>query len=179
MNMDVSSLEDDNNKPQKAESLQERNERLAEEMQNAFNVLAGLGNHNKMCSEHFQRDCVVVDVPLLLKVFNSGCQCLSCSGTSQVENSKMEGGVLTISWKCSEGHLGCWTSSKVLCQKNGQNVHTFTLLMAAGIFISGNNYDKLALFCRFLGLGVLYQRQLITGCKHILSFLRLRDIGSK
>jgi F0F1-type ATP synthase assembly protein I len=41
MNMDVSSLEDDN-KPQKAESLQERNERLAEEMQNAFNVLVNL-----------------------------------------------------------------------------------------------------------------------------------------
>jgi hypothetical protein len=27
--------------------------------------------------------------------------------------------------------------------------------MAAGIFISGNNYDKLALFCRFLGLGLV------------------------
>jgi hypothetical protein len=96
--MDVSSLEDHNNKPQKAESLQERNERLAKEMQNAFNVLAGLGNHNKMCIEHFRRDCVVVDVPLLLKVFNNGCECLTCLGTSQVENSKMEGGVLTISW---------------------------------------------------------------------------------
>ena len=67
-------------------------------MQNAFNVLAGLGNHNKMCIEHFRRDCVVVDVPLLLKVFNNGCECLTCLGTSQVENSKMEGGVLTISW---------------------------------------------------------------------------------
>ncbi len=79
-------------------------------------------------------------VPLLLETFNKGCQYLFCSGTSRI-NRKMQGGVLTVSWECSEVHLGCWTSSDVLCLKKGQNVFTNSLLMAAGIIISGKNYD--------------------------------------
>lgn len=57
--MDLSSLEE-------KETLQERNKRLAEEIQTAFNVLSGLGKHNSICNEHFKRDRVIVDVALLL-----------------------------------------------------------------------------------------------------------------
>ena len=108
-----------------------------------------------MFDEHFKRDHVIVDVPLLLKTFNSSCTHLSCTGTSKVLNSKMLGSVLTVSWECSEGHLGCWRSSNVLCQKNGYDVYTNSLLMAAGIFISGNNFDKLSLFNDLFGLGFI------------------------
>ena len=56
---------------------------------------------------------------------------------------------------CSEGHYGSWTSSKELCEKHGRRVYTNSLLIAAGIFLTGNNYDKLALFCQFLGLELI------------------------
>ena len=138
---------------QKAESLQERNKRLKEEMQTAFTVLTDLGKHNPLYNQHFKRDRVVVDVPSLLDTFNNGCQNLSCDGKSKVINSKMEAGVLSIPWECSKGHIGQWTSSKVLCQKKGESVFTNALLFAAGIFVSGNSYDKVSLFCHFLGLG--------------------------
>ena len=141
--------------PTKPETLDDRNRRLAQEMREAFGVLEGLGNHSDMFREHFKRECVIVDVPLLLKTFNSGCTHLSCPGTSKVFHSKMSRGVLTVSWECSEGHLGCWRSSNVLCQKNGQDVYTNSMLMAAGIFISGNNYDKLSLFNEVIGLGFI------------------------
>ena len=135
--------------PTKPETLDDRNRRLAQEIREA--LLEGLGNHSDM----FKRERVIVDVPLLLKTFNSGCTHLSCPGTSKVLHSKMSGGVLTVSWECSEGHLGCWRSSNVLCQKNGQDVYTNSMLMAAGIFISGNSYDKLSPFNEVIGLGFI------------------------
>ena len=122
---------------QKAEFLLERNKRLKEGIQTAFIVLTDLGKHNPLYNQHFKRERVV-DVPSLLGTFNNGCQNLSCYGKSKVINSKMEAGVLSISWECSKGHIGQWTSSKVLCQKKGQSVFTNALLFAAGIFVSGN-----------------------------------------
>ena len=60
--MDISTVEEDNlvDVPQKPESLQERNERLTNEMKNAFGVLAGLGTNNTMYGGHFKRDRVIV-----------------------------------------------------------------------------------------------------------------------
>ena len=108
-----------------------------------------------MFNKHFKIDRVIVDVPLLLKTFNSGCTHLSCPGTSKVLHFRLSGGVLTVPQECSEGHLGCWRSSNVLCQKNRQDVYANSLLMAAGIFTSGNKYDKLSLFNEFFGRGFI------------------------
>ena len=112
--MDTSNVKDPpaDDGPIYPETLDERNKRLAQEMKEAFSILEGFGNHSDMFDEHFKRDRVIVDEPLLLKTFNSGCTHLSCPGTSKVLNSKMLGGVLTVSCECSEGHLGCWRSSK-------------------------------------------------------------------
>jgi hypothetical protein len=106
--MDISNVEDPptSDGPTKPESLDQRNERLAQEMKNAFGVLEGLGNNSDLFGKHFKRDRVIVDVPLLLETFNNGCQHLSCPGASKIQNSKLEGGVLTVSWECSKGHLG-------------------------------------------------------------------------
>ncbi|CAB4027301.1 Hypothetical predicted protein [Paramuricea clavata] len=155
--MDISNVEDPptSNGPIKPNSLEERNERLAQEMKNAFSVLERLGNNSDLFGKHFKRDHVIVDVPLLLETFNNGCQHLSCPGASIIQNTNWNGGVLTFSWECSKGHLGYWRSSNVLCQKNGRDVYTNSLLMAAGVFISGNNFDKLSLFNDFFGPGFI------------------------
>ena len=62
----------------------------------------------------------------------------------------LDGGVLRVSWACSEGHFGFWTSSRKLCEKNGQDIHVNTLLLAAAVLISGNNFNKMDYFARFL-----------------------------
>jgi hypothetical protein len=53
----------------------------------------------------------------------------------------MDAGVLKVSWECSEGHFGFWTSFKKL----GQNIYVNTFFLAAAVLISGNNLDKIEL----------------------------------
>ena len=153
--MDISYSEDVESPEHKAESCQDRNTRLLQEMKSAFNTLNNIEKRNSVCNERYQQDRVIVDVSLLVGIFNKSCQHLSCSGKSKVLNTKMEGGVLRVSWECSEGHIGYWTSSKVLCQHRGQNIFVTSMLIAAGVLISGNSFDKMALFCKFLGLGCI------------------------
>jgi len=59
-----------------------------------------------------------------------------------VVNKKSEGSVLIISWKCTEGHNGMWESSAVLGVKRGQKVYATSVLLAASIVVSGNNFDR-------------------------------------
>ncbi len=72
-------------------------------------------------------------------------------------SNTIEGGVLKISWICCNGHAGSWTSSTFLCEKKRQKVYTNTVLLAAGVFISGNNFEKVATLCSFLGIGFISQ----------------------
>lgn len=76
----------------------------------------------------------------------------ACSSKSKVTTSKVEAGVMCIYWKCTNGHQGRWTSSKLLCQKEGQNIYTNSILLAAAVIITGNNYDKINLFFQFMNL---------------------------
>ena len=67
----------------------------------------------------------------------------------------VDGGVLRVSWACSEGHFGFWMFSQKLCEKNSQDIHVNTLLLAAAVLISGKNFNKMDLFCKFLGLNFI------------------------
>ena len=113
-------------------------------------MLNGIEKRNSVCSEYFNQEHVLVDVSIVMGIFHGGCQLISCPGRSKVKNHKLEGGVLKLSWECSEGHSGCWTSSKILSRQYEQVIYANSMLIAAGCFISGNNFDKLALFPKFL-----------------------------
>jgi hypothetical protein len=140
---------------QKPESFEERTQRLKQKLKTAFNSLHESGNNNSMLAEHFMQDRVIVDVSTVLEIFNNSCQHSSCQGTSRVVKTDMDAGVLKVSWECSEGHFGFLTSSRKLCEKNGQNIYVNTLLLAAAVLISGNNFDKMELFSKFLGLSFI------------------------
>lgn len=88
-------------------------------------------------------------------MFRNGCQHAVCPGSSSVTNWKIEAWCLHVSWECSNGHMGCWTSSQLLCNKNGTDIYANSFLLAAGLLITGNNFNKLSLFCKFLGLGFI------------------------
>ncbi|CAB3976918.1 Hypothetical predicted protein [Paramuricea clavata] len=50
---------------------------------------------------------------------------------------------------------------EVLCVKKEQNVYTTTIMIAAAIIITGGNYEKFALFCKFLGLSFISRSTLM------------------
>jgi hypothetical protein len=120
-----------------------------------FSSINKVGRESHLYGEHVKQDRVVVDVNTLLPLFENGCQHHSCSGNSKVTTSKTEAGVLCIYWNCTNGHQGRWTSSRLLCQKEGQNIYTNSILLATAVIITGNNYDKMLMFCKFMNLGFI------------------------
>ena len=70
-------------------------------------------------------------------------------------NTKSEGGVLIVSWKCTRGYNGIWESSAVHGVKRGRKVYAATVLLAASVVVSGNNFDKLSMFMEFLNVNFL------------------------
>ena len=100
--MDVCNSDDDNiDKQQKQETGTERNERLFKEIKSMQDVLNGIEKQNSVCSEYFNQERVLVDVSIIMDTFSGGCQLISCPGRSKVKSSKLEGGVLKLSWECS------------------------------------------------------------------------------
>ena len=93
----------------------------------------------------------------MLELSENGFQHHSCSGNSKVTKctAKVEAGVMCVYWGCTKGHQGRWTSSESLCQKERQNIYTNSILLAAAVIITGNNYDKINLFFQFMNLGFM------------------------
>ena len=86
----------------------------------------------KSCTDHVKQRKAIVDISLLLQLFENKCKIESCSSKCEVCRCKTVGCVVTIEWRCSMGHFGSWSSSKVLCQKKKQNVFTNNVMIAAG-----------------------------------------------
>lgn len=64
------------------------------------------------------------------------------------------GSVRQMSWSCSNGHMGTWTSSEVLCTNHKSNVFVNDMLIPICVLLSGNNYGKFKQFCDILHLHV-------------------------
>ena len=151
--MDISEVEDTNLEVQHGpETKQDRDNRMSNELKSKFGTLNRAGQESELHSEHSQQQRVIIDVSAILPLFGNKCPHESCTERSKVASYKLSGGVLQVSWSCPNGHGGYWVSSKVLCQKKGQNIFSTSLLLALGLVLSGNHYDKLMLFCKFLGL---------------------------
>lgn len=91
----------------------------------------------------------------LLSLFNYGCQYQPCTGKSEVTNVKCEAGCCNIQWRCS--NTGTWASSSLLCNKSAKDIYAISIVLAAGILITGNNFDKIDLLCKFLNLNIISQ----------------------
>ena len=120
-----------------------------------FFLINKVSKESPLYGEHFKQDRVVVDANSLLALFEKGCEHHSCSGGSKVTTSNVEAGVMCVYWKCTNGHQGRWTSFRLLCQKEGQNSYTNSILLAAAVLITGNNYEKINLFFQFMNLGFI------------------------
>ena len=63
---------------------------------------------------------------------------------------------MTIGWSCGGGHGDLWESSDVFIKKEkGPKVYVNTVVLAASILLTGNNYSKVALLTKCLNLGFI------------------------
>lgn len=96
---------------------------------------------------------VIVTLDKLLELFSGPCDAKDCSWSKEFHS---QGGVLTIGWNCGGGHRDFWESSDVLIRKErGQKVYVNTVVLAASIFLTGNNFSKVALFSKCLNMGFI------------------------
>ena len=78
----------------------------------------------------------------------------------------MKGSVLHLRWSCMNSHKGLWLSSEVLTSSHNAVVYTNDLLIGACVLLSGNNYQKFLLLCKFLNLAVPSQST-FTRCQRL------------
>jgi len=60
----------------------------------------------------------------------------------------LDGCGLSITTKCSNGHISVWDSSEVVSNKKNRSLHNNNLCFAAAVVLSGNNFDKIKQFCK-------------------------------
>ncbi len=63
-------------------------------------------------------------------------------------------------------HRGIWSSSEVLTAAHNSVVYSNDLLIGSCVLLSGNNYQKFLLLCKFLNLNVLSQST-FTRCQRL------------
>lgn len=54
---------------------------------------------------HFHNERIISEVQEMLNSFEINCQIKDCLGQCYVVNTKFEGGVLIVSWKCTGWHV--------------------------------------------------------------------------
>ena len=78
-----------------------------------------------------------------------------CSGERKVIRHGVNGGVLSVSYRCSVGHAGVWYSSSVLTEKRGQKVFVTSVLLSSAVLLTGSNFDKVELMAKMLRLALV------------------------
>ena len=78
-----------------------------------------------------------------------------CSGERKVIRHGVNGGVFSVSYRCSVGHAGVWYSSSVLTEKKGQKVFVTSVLLSSAVLLTGNNFDKVELMAKMLRLALV------------------------
>lgn len=107
--------------------------------------------------QYVDKERLVVELEQILQLFEKNCMEKGCIGACRIAGSKLEGGVLVVNWKCSEGHSGKWASSSIFGYRNNQPLYSVSTLLAVGVLISGNNFEKMKQFADFLNLHFVSQ----------------------
>lgn len=102
--------------------------------------------------EFYHKMKVVTEVEKIEELIVGKCSHENCNNNRSITNKTLEAGVLVISYKCSNGHSGIWSSSSVLTHRGGRKVYTMPLLLTASVLVSGNNFDKVGMLFNFLKL---------------------------
>lgn len=131
----------------------------------------------------------ICDIDCILQLLGTTCRTPNCPATLSVKTT-ITGCTLSLQWHCSEGHKGKWSSSRRCYSSNGYPFFVNNLLMCGAILMSGNYFNKIALFCNFFNLlhikkTTFYQIQRCYLCPVVEQFWvderesSLRDMGNR
>jgi len=116
-------------------TLQNSTEMLQKKVEDVMKEVCNMDSDLDEFVSLFQKERIISELQEILNLFEKNCQIKGCVGECAVVNTKSEGGVLIVSWKCARGHNGIWESSVVLSVKRGQKVYAATVLLAASIVV--------------------------------------------
>ena len=100
----------------------------------------------------------IVSESKVTELFKGKCKKPGCASECTVK-SKGAGCTMGLRWNCGNGHKGKWQSSNKYGEMYSNNIQ-----FSSALLLSGNNYAKIDLMSRFLGLG----------CPSKSSFLRVQ-----
>ena len=126
--------------------------RLRKELSEVFAELIKcddeLAKHVQLANE----ERVIVETTKVLDLFSGKCQVEKCFDERKVirHTCSVDGGVLSVSYRCSVGHTGVWHSSSVLTEKRCQKVFVTSVLLSSAVLLTGNNFDKVELMAKML-----------------------------
>ena len=155
-------------------SIGSGNESIEARLKKAFDGLIGRSSDDQFVNT-VEKEGVVVSLDNLLALFTGRCNEKGCEGEKDVWH-RIDGGVVIVGWNCGRGHGGVWESSEVLATKqNGQKVFVNTVVLAASVLISGNNFSKAAMFSKcsnlqFVSVSTFHRIQKLYGIPAINSF---------
>ena len=84
-------------------------------------ILPGQGMQKYL--DFFIADRVIVEVDKIVKLSEGQWVEIGCTGQRKVVDREVEEGVLLITHTCSQGHKAVWSSSSVLCERQGQKIY--------------------------------------------------------
>ena len=118
----------------------------------------------------------------LMELFGKVCQEEGCGEEYHLTDT-IVGCCLTISARCSNGHLRKWSLSERITNSNG-SVFLDNLDFATALVLSGNHFTKMQQFGRFFEMAVLshssfYSYQRLYICPVINNFYEKQQVYTK
>ena len=107
---------------------------------------------------HISEQKFIVSESKVIELFKGKCKEPGCASECTVK-SKGVGCTMELRWSCGNGHNGKWQSSNKYREMYSNNIQ-----FSSALLLSGNNYAKIDLMSRFLGLS----------CPSKSSFLRVQ-----
>lgn len=114
---------------------QDELEILKSKLSQAFEELAKCSEEMSKYTQMVQEERVLVETSKVLQLVNGSCQVEGCTEERKVFQHTLQGGVMSVTYRCSYGHGGVWHSSSVLTDKRGQKVFVSSVFISAALFI--------------------------------------------
>lgn len=116
----------------------------------------------------------------ILELIGTCCHIVGCDCPCLI-TYKSSGCCMIVKGICRSGHCFNWSSSEVILNAINQKIYLDNLNVASAIVLSGNQFEKLILFCKFLNISFVkrsmfhtYQKLFI--CPGIKKFYKVEQV---
>ena len=100
--------------------IEDESEKLKKKLAALFDELhVSKCDHEEMerYANMVQEERVLVETSKILDLVETNCEREGCAAKRKVVQYSLEGGVMSVTYRCNEGHGGVWHSSSILATK--------------------------------------------------------------